>query len=622
MVLRPAAAASLLLLTSLLAGCAGDDFSESGPAPPREVHVGKDVVIESGRLEVPAGGLFELEGGSLLLGGDATVLVQGEIHVEGELVVRNASIEGLVRLSVETTGRLVWESVVLKEGLAEPVLVVDSPDARIVGSELNILRMEVGAPAVVEDNVIRATTPLPAVTWSGGDANFSRNELHAAGSGLLLVETTGIVADNRVMAGVGPNTTGIALRGGSVLVSGNVVEGGDVGIGLEDSTSPVTDNEVVGSGSIGIAALRGAPDVRANEVRESPVGILALEGVGRIAQNTIAGADVGVAVLGGVVAMENNSVAAAALGVGAVGTEGELRSNTVVDSSAGIAILGGNVTVAGSTVSGCAAGRGRNGTIPFLDPLLVTAAAGHGLGVVGALGRLEGNEVVGCPIGIGLQQSDMGLTGNKIRESSSVGIGISQGRVELVANDVERSGVGILTDRADGVLRGNRVGNSTRAGIVQTSGQLLYQRNVLTANAGAGILLQTPAAGTRLERNLVQDGRNASAQGANVLTYSYGVVVASGSPVLVRNTIRGNDAGLGIDLGTPTVRENNFENNRFFAAARRDPSLTATIDLSNNWWGVAAGPVVGSPDSPPPQPPLQRITPGFQWVPHSAQRWP
>lgn len=622
MVLRPFAVASLLLVTSLLAGCAGDDLSESGPAPPREVHRGKDVVIAAGRLEVPAGGLFELEGGSLRLGTDDTVLVQGEIHVEGDFVVHNATIRGLLRLNVETTGRLLWESVVLEGGLAQPVLVLDSPDARIVGSELNILRMEVGAPAVVEDNLIRASTTLPAVTWSGADANFSRNELQTNGSGLLLVETTGIVADNRILVSGGPNTTGVGVRGGSVMVVGNTIEGAAVGVGLEDSTSTVADNVVQDSSSVGIAGQRGAPEIRDNMIRQAPIGVLALEGVGRVASNSVQEAHVGIAVLGGIAAVENNSIADAALGIGALGAEGELGGNLVDGSSAGVAVFGGNLTVWKNRMGACVANAGVNASGPYVDPALVSAASGTGVGLAGALGVVEANEVIGCDVGIGIQQSDLRVEGNVIGGAGGAGIAVSQGTIGLVGNSIEASAFGVLLDRADGSLQGNRVGNSTRAGIVQTSGNVLHRGNTLTANAGAGLFLQGVGAQTRLERNLFQDARNASAQGADVQTYWVGVVVFSGSPVLVRNTMRGNDAGLGIDLGTPSVRENNFETNRFFGAARRDPSITATIDVTNNWWGAATGPVVGSPDSPAPQPPLQRITPGFQWTPHSAQRWP
>lgn len=266
MVRTPWARCLLLGILLGLSGCTGDP-SGLDPTLGRVVHhEGEEVVIPSGRLVVETGERVEFEGGSLQLGDDPDVIVDGTIEVRGALSVRNATIRGLVTLTLESSGSLVLENVQLEASLAYPILLIDSSDAVIRNSRLEVHRIQLSAAATLEGNQIQARTDFPGVVWINSEVRLVGNQINATGAGVLLQDVTGVVERNEIRAGTAPNTTALLAVRSELQVVENVIRAADLGIVVKDSVATISGNQFQPVTQSGIAALASRVVVQGNRI--------------------------------------------------------------------------------------------------------------------------------------------------------------------------------------------------------------------------------------------------------------------------------------------------------------------------------------------------------------------
>lgn len=249
-----------------LSGCIGDPTGLD-PRLGRVVHhEGEEVVIPSGRLVVETGERFEFEGGSLQLGEEAGVIVDGTIEVRGTLHVRNATMRGLVTFILESSGSLVFENVRLEASLAYPTLLVESSDALIRNSHLAVHRIQLSASAALEGNEIQAMTDFPALVWTNSEIRLVDNRINATGAGLLLQDATGVVERNQIRAGMRPNTTALLAVRSQLQVAENVFESADLGIVAQESDVTLSKNQFLQVTQSGVAAFASRVVAQGNRI--------------------------------------------------------------------------------------------------------------------------------------------------------------------------------------------------------------------------------------------------------------------------------------------------------------------------------------------------------------------
>lgn len=315
-------AIATLLGVPIFAGCVAPAPTET-VVEGTETHANEEVVLDTGVLSIPAGARYEVNGGALRLHHDPSVIVNGVIDVRGTLVVRDAAITNLLRLTVHPGATLTFERVRVTGGAVAPSLYLHSQDATVTASTLEVALIDVRGAADLRDNEIHARTALPAVYWRDSVVTFTGNTVDGPGFGLVFEGSTGEVSGNTVAAGTEGVSTAIAIRGGQLNVHGNTVTRGAVGIGAENAQVDIRDNSVSNTTQAGIAAVSSKATIAGNTVEGNRRAGIYLKDCT---------ADTRV---------ENNRIR----------SNGGGTSAAIRDSGAGVAVDGGAATIAGNDFS-------------------------------------------------------------------------------------------------------------------------------------------------------------------------------------------------------------------------------------------------------------------------------
>ncbi|MBI4394493.1 MAG: right-handed parallel beta-helix repeat-containing protein [Euryarchaeota archaeon] len=335
------AAIVLMLALAGLSGCLTAPPTETVVAGD-ESHSNEEVVLRTGILSIPAGSRYEVDGGALRLNSDPAVVVNGVVEVRGALVVRNAAITNLFRLTAYPGSTLELDHVRITGGAVYPSLYIRSQTATITASTLDVSVMEVTSAAELRDNEIRVHTSLPAVYWHDAVATFTGNRVEAPGFALLFERVTGEVSGNTVSAGLSGVEAAIAVRGGQLAVVGNMIVTAAVGIGAENANVEMRGNTVRGTSQAGVALvatkglvtgntiegnrragvylkdcttetrvegnrIQSNGDGSATDIRQSGAGVAVDGGSASLVGNDFLGNDNGVAILNGTAVVQQNN---------------------------------------------------------------------------------------------------------------------------------------------------------------------------------------------------------------------------------------------------------------------------------------------------------------------------
>lgn len=331
---------ALLCAFLLVGGCVAQPDHEV--AGTEEVHTGEDIVFRAGRLEVPQGAVYELRGGSLRMHDDPEITVDGIVEVRGSFVAKDATISNLFRLVVHPGATLRLDNVRILPATIPAALDLRSPDVRISGGDLAVRTIDVRAAATITGARITGDTTYPVVYWHDAAVTFTDNVVVAPGYGVVLDRASGTVRGNTVTAGDGPGETAIAVRGGSVQVTGNTVSGA-VGIGLDGASGEVLENVVRNATQAGIALVASKAAVTGNDVSDSGRAGIYLKGATsevRVSGNTVTRTGDGTA----------TQLFDYGAGIAVDGGAPLLENNDVSENDVGIAVLAGTPTAHGNNL--------------------------------------------------------------------------------------------------------------------------------------------------------------------------------------------------------------------------------------------------------------------------------
>lgn len=300
-----------------------------------------DVRVGGGALRVLEGARYELREGALRLGGADGVVVNGEIEVRGDMVLRDVTIHGLYRLVAFPGATILWENVTLAPGAIAPTMHL-AGRARLAGCDLRVFTVIVRADAEIERCALRGEGVAPVLLWRAGAGTVRDSIVESAGHGIVVEGGDLVVSGNDIRAGAAPEAVALGACGGALEARGNRIEGGGIGIGIDGARAVVAQNVIRGTGTAGIAVVgarggvveqnvieRGARagiyleradaatratgnvvrDMRgadASDLLRAGAGIVVEGGAPRVEDNELGSNDIGVAVLAGTPVVRGN----------------------------------------------------------------------------------------------------------------------------------------------------------------------------------------------------------------------------------------------------------------------------------------------------------------------------
>lgn len=570
---------AVLLAVFLVAGCFGTP--EGDVVEGTETHDG-ETYLPGGALTVPAGTRYEQRGGVLDLGSADAALV-GVVDVAGTIVLRDVTVRNLLRFTIGPGAVATLDGVVVEGTPVAPSFDVRSRDATFSRCTMRVHVLEVSAPARVQGCRITADSVAPAVLWRGDVGAFEGNTVVAPMFGAVFERSNGTIEGNTFTVGEDANATAVAARGGALRVVGNTVTAAGIGIGFERADGEASDNDVTAT-SVGIGARGGRLVAGRNTVVSSGDGIGGEGADLRTNDNVVSaatdGVRAGIGARQGVLASLNDRVDRAAIGIAFEGATGSATS----------------ARIAGTTVAAVVV---RDARADVRDARI--ESAGGGILYERASGLVSGNAVVS------------GTDGR------TAALGAAGGAVAFEDNDVGPAAIGIGLDGVEATVARNKVHGTTLAGVAVVGGRAEVEGNTFDGNRKAGLYLESTDARTTVEGNVFR--ATAGTGGAAIEDASAAVAIQGGSPAVTANDFAANEIDVAILAGSPTIRENNLEGSTRFAVVRKDSS-GAALDVSQNWWGAASGPVPATDTTggaPVPGGP-SRVGPGLTYAPWSVQR--
>lgn len=481
------------------------------------------------------------------------------IRIESSRVSVESSLIGLTEAEVAAANRI--GILVSGAGVSACTIGLAGTGNVISGNTESGIRIENGAAATIQGNIIGLNSSGSAVVANGGDGVLVN------GAGAVVIGGTN-AGDGNTISGNGRN--GIFDTGAiSVLTVKSNLVGTDLsgivdfgnalsGIVISDNAQAViTGNVVSGNERHGIEIAAGSSG---NVVQDNKIGLDAsllvaigngLSGIaitGGSTLNTLGGTDAG------------NLVA----GNGEHGIHLHATSSGTTVSGNTIGLKGDGSSGAGNTLAGVFVDSSSDNLI---EGNTIAANFGHGIHVTGA--TAADNEIRGNRIGTSVDGTlGRGNFGAGILIEGVSGITIG-GSSPLDANTVSANGLDGIIVAADSisgsanvVLRGNRVGTNIAGSAALGNGGVgiridgigsdnaLVVGNVVSGNAVDGIVVGNGAEKAQIASNLV--GVNSTATGA-VPNGGDGVSIVGGADHTVggssadRNVVSGN-AGRGISV--------------------------------------------------------------------------
>ncbi|HEX7333081.1 MAG TPA: SBBP repeat-containing protein [Pyrinomonadaceae bacterium] len=502
----------------------------------------------------------------------------------------------------------------------------DTITFNIPGPGVKVINVVAPLPEITESVIIDATTQpayagAPLVELDGNNTNFENGLVITAGGttvrGLAIgrFDRAGIwlrSCDNNVIQGnyLGvdatgtqprPNNTGILLFdssnnliGGTTaaarnVISGNVVHGAEIG-----GNNNIVQGNFIGTNAAGTAALaNGASGV---EIPFSARTNNLIGGTAPGSGNLISGNQRGIRI-----ESEGNTIQGNLIGTDLTGTK-KVGNSTGIEANIPNTLIGGLTTGARNIISGNGTGVSFSGSGSRLQGNFIgtditgTLALGNNDGVVSGTSALiggtvpEARNVIAGNIGFGnivlsfnpsgpgviVQGNYIGIdvTGTRsLSESTSAGILISS------SNNL----IGGVVPGAENVISGNV--NGIRVGSVFGFPQgNVIQGNLIGLNAlGAGALPNTESGINCGTFNNTIGGTQSGAANKIAFNGEAGIRAATGT----RNSFRGNsifsNGGLGIDLGTEGVTDNDPDDSDAGANNLQNfPVLTSVTSIGNS----------------------------------------
>jgi uncharacterized repeat protein (TIGR01451 family) len=405
-------------------------------------------------------------------------------------------------------------------------------------------------------HTIAPTSPLPQVTEAVTIDGFTQagSSVNTSTSGISAVYRIAapvpvIASGNSTIRGLVVTGGGIVLRGGNNLVVGNFVGTDSNGVEAPSRAAGAAPQTGISIESNGNTIGGGSPAARNLISGNNQAGILIQGGASsnQVLGNLIGTTRSGLAALGNgigvfIVSGSGNSIGGTGAG------EGNVISANML-SGVRIAPAGGFDAVANNRVAGNTIGLMVDGS----------GVLGNGNGLyIAAAGTTVGGSAAGA--------------GNLISGNAGGGIGLFNATGSVIQQNKIGTGIGGMGSRANGEV-GIAIAGGSNNVVGGTSPQT---RNLISGNAGHGVLLSSPGAGTVVRGNwigLKADGttplgnagsgvRIVSASGeltiggtippeGNVIAFNGngGVVVESGTGATIRTNSIHSNAGMGIDLG-------------------------------------------------------------------------
>jgi len=332
--------------------------------------------------------------------------------------------------------------------------------------------------------------------------------------------------DVRIEAGASGNTIG-----GTTAGARNVIAGSSTGVLIYGASANTVAGNYIGTNAAGTGALGNFNGVTVDTASGNTIG-----GTAAGARNLISGNTRGVIMFGATgTVVAGNYIGTDVTGAAALGSAG---NGVVVGNGSTGNTIGGATAGAGNVISGSA-----HAGVSITDPgTNANVVAGNEIGTDAA-----GDAAIGNGVGVGIDRgasgNTVGGTGaaarNLISGNTGDGVEISSTYSSTTGNVVEGNYIG--TNGAGNAALGNGVGvGIDRAAKANTiGGTTTGARNVISANAGAGVLLSDP--GT--SKNTVAGNYiGTTADGSAGLGDRSGLVIENGA---AGTTIGGTAAGAG-----------------------------------------------------------------------------
>lgn len=482
------------------------------------------------------GSVERLEGRRLLATITVNTTADGDFR-DAALTFREALLiaNGTLAVGSLSTQEQALVSGAVNSGGATPDAIV----FQIPGGGIATLAVPVPLPQATDPVVIDATQ----------QAGFQANTLGVGtNTALRVVLPASLVLNGgSTVRGLSMPIGGLFLRGGNNRVEGcfiGVLPDGVTAPGLAPSALPQTGivvesngnviggetpalrNLISGNNQTGIQVLGGASGnvIRGNLVGTNAAGAAAVPNGTGVWVTNAAGTAIGGAAAGAGNVISGNrdyGVLLAPQGAGETVTGTTIQGNRIGTTAAGDAALGNEigvlVTAQGTTVGGAAAGAGN----------VISGNRGGGLGIVNATSTV--------------------VQGNYLGTNAAGSAAIANGEAGLAVRGGSGTTIGGTADGARNVVSGN-LGHGIYLANPGTG--TVVQANFIGVAADAFSVLRNFGSGIRVAgtSGLLIGGTTVEA--GNVINYNGdgGVVVESGTGVLVRtNSIYGN-LGQGIDL--------------------------------------------------------------------------